>query len=139
LARLRFELAVQLGAVAHQACQVAAAAQLADEARRMPGRTMRELQALQHDNVFHAALCQVVGDAAADDAATDDDDAGVGGQGHGAVVLVIVLRLPRHAMHTTWRVAKRAPRIELCSAAGVAPLRGSGEAASGVVHLFRHA
>jgi hypothetical protein len=76
---LGLELAVQLGAVAHQARQVAAAAQLPDQARRMPGRAMRELQALEHDDVAHAALGQVVGDAAADDPATDDDDAAGGG------------------------------------------------------------
>src|SRR5262249_9403572 len=76
LAGLAFELAVKLGRIAHQSCEIAAAAQLAYQSRRVPCRAMRELQALEQHNVALAAFCEVVRDAAADDAAADDDDAG---------------------------------------------------------------
>ena len=82
LARFGFELAVELGGVAHEARQVAAAAQLSDQSRGVPRRAVRQLQALQQHHVALAALGEVVGDAAADRAAADDDDAGGGGDVH---------------------------------------------------------
>jgi hypothetical protein len=74
LARFGFELAVQLRAVAHQAREIAAAAKLPDQSRRVPRRAVRELQALEQHDVANAALREVIRDAAADDAAADDDD-----------------------------------------------------------------
>ena len=82
----RLQRSVQLGAIAHQARQVAAAAQLPDQPGRMPRGAVRELQTFQQHDVAHAALGQMVGDAAADDPAADDDDAGLCGQIHGHVI-----------------------------------------------------
>ena len=81
LAGLCLQRSVQLGAIAHQARQVAAAAQLPDQPRRVPRGAVRQLQPLQQHDVAHAALGEMVGDAAADDPAADDDDARLGGQG----------------------------------------------------------
>jgi hypothetical protein len=86
LSRLRFEPRVELRRIAHEACEVAAAAQLADQARGVPGRAVGERKALEEDDVALAALGEVIGDAAADGAAADDDDAGGGGNGHPAIV-----------------------------------------------------
>jgi hypothetical protein len=49
----------------------------------MPGGTGGELLALEQQHVLPAELGQVIGERAADDAAADDDDLGVGGElGH---------------------------------------------------------
>ena len=80
LARLRLETLVEHGAVAGQAREVVAGAQLADEPRRVPGGAAGQLAPLEQDDVAPAELGQVIGDAAADDAAADDDDARVGGK-----------------------------------------------------------
>ncbi len=82
LSGLRLELAVELGGVAHEAREIAAAAQLSDQSRRVPGGAVRQLQAFQQEHVALAALGEVIGDAAADDPAADDDDAAFSGQGH---------------------------------------------------------
>jgi hypothetical protein len=82
LSGLGFELSVELGAVTHQLRQVAARAQLPDEARCVPRRAMRQLPPLDHQHVAHTALREVIGDAAADDAAADDGDAAGSGNGH---------------------------------------------------------
>src|SRR5205814_5266097 len=73
---LGFELPVQLGAVPHETRQIAATAELADQSGRMPRGAMCELQALEQQHVPFAALGEVIRDAAPDDAAADDDDAG---------------------------------------------------------------
>ena len=72
---LGLELAVQFGRVTHEARQIAAAAQLPDQSRGVPGRAVRQLQPLQQHDVALAALGQVIRDAAANGAAADDDDA----------------------------------------------------------------
>ena len=51
-----------------------------DEARRVPGRAGGELVLLQHDHVRAVVAREVIGGRAADDAAADDDDLGVGGK-----------------------------------------------------------
>ncbi|MNY71813.1 hypothetical protein D3C86_2102410 [compost metagenome] len=51
------------------------AAQLPDEARRMPGGAAAELALLEQHDVGPAEFCQMISDRAADDAAADDDDA----------------------------------------------------------------
>ncbi len=82
LAGLGLELAVELGAVLHQAGEVALAAQLADQARGMPGRAVRQPALLQHQHVLLAELAQVVGDRAAHRTAADHDDAGLAWKAH---------------------------------------------------------
>ena len=47
-----------------------------DEPGGVPGGARGELVPLQQEDVAHAERGQVVGDAAADDATTDDDDVG---------------------------------------------------------------
>ena len=71
------------GRIFRQFGQVARGAQLADEARRMPGGAGRQLLPLQHHDIGDAILGQVIGNRAADNAAADDDDIGAGGQGLG--------------------------------------------------------
>jgi len=51
-------------------------AKLADEPRRVEGRTARQLTPVEHEDVVAPGDRQVVRDAAAGDAAADDDDAG---------------------------------------------------------------
>jgi len=71
-----------------EARQVQRGTELADEPRRVPGGAAGELVALQQQHLRGAALRQVVGQRAADDAAADDDDARAVGQGlHGAALL----------------------------------------------------
>ena len=77
-AGLGLEPRVQVGAVADEPRHRARAAQTADEPGGVPGRAARELLALEQDDVAPAELDEVIGDAAAGDAATDDDDAGLG-------------------------------------------------------------
>ena len=67
----------QVGRVLRQPGQVARRPQLADQAGGMPRRATCQLPALQQHHVRAAALGEVVGDAAPDDAAADDDDSGV--------------------------------------------------------------
>ncbi len=75
---LGFEPRVQLGAVADQARHVRMRAKLADEARRVPRRAARKPTLFQHRDIAPAELGQMIGDRAPDDAAADDDDAGLG-------------------------------------------------------------
>src|SRR5438552_283933 len=79
---LGLELAVELGGVTHEPRQIAAAAQLADQAGSVPRRAVRELQPLEQHDIALAALGEVIGDAAADHAAADDDDAAPTGDCH---------------------------------------------------------
>ena len=58
-------------------------AQLADEPGRVPGGAAGQPLALEQHDVAPAELGQVIGDRGADDAAADDDDARMGGQGRG--------------------------------------------------------
>src|SRR5579885_2310143 len=74
LAGLRLERAVELDAVAAHAGHGAGGPHLADQARRVPGRAARDPALLQHQHVALAELRQVIGEAASDDAAADDDD-----------------------------------------------------------------
>ena len=82
LPRLGLERAVELGGVLGELRQVARGAQLADETRRVPGRTAGELLAFEQDDIGDADLRQVVGDRAAGHAAADDDHVRMAGQGH---------------------------------------------------------
>ena len=49
-------------------------AQLSDEARRMPGRTVGDLGLFQHQNIALAHPREVIGNGATDGASPDDDD-----------------------------------------------------------------
>ena len=75
-ARLCFQPLVQLAGVLHQPGAVLRGAQLADQAGRVPGGAAGQLPLLEQQHVGPAQLGQVVGDAGADHAAADDDDAG---------------------------------------------------------------
>ena len=75
LAGFRFQRSIELGTIAHKPGQVGTAAQLANQPRGVPCGAVRELQPLEQHDVAHTALGQMVGDAAADDPAADDDDA----------------------------------------------------------------
>jgi len=77
LSRLRFELLVEHGAVAREAGEVVAGAELADEARRMPRGAAGEVATLEEHDVAPPELRQVIRDAASDDPASDDDGARV--------------------------------------------------------------
>ena len=79
-ARLGLELAVETGGVLHQAGPGLGRPQLAEEARRVPGRAARELALLEQDDVGPAQAGQVVRGRGPDDAAADDHDAGAVGQ-----------------------------------------------------------
>ena len=73
----------QRGGVFGEFREVAGGAELADEARRMPGGARRQLLSLQHHHIGDAFLGQVIGHRTADNAAADDDDVGTLGQGLG--------------------------------------------------------
>ena len=74
---------VELGRIAGELGHVRTGAELTDETGGVPGGAGGELLAFKQDHVFPAELGQMVGDGAADDAAADDDDAGLGGKvGH---------------------------------------------------------
>ena len=66
---------VEVGRVLHEAGAALGRPQLADQAGRVPRRAARQLALLEEQDVGLAGLGQVVGDARADDAAADDDDA----------------------------------------------------------------
>ena len=80
-AGLCLEPLVQLAGVLHQPGAVLRGPQLADQAGRVPGGAAGQLPLLEQQHVGPAQLGQVVGDAGADHAAPDDDDAGPGGEG----------------------------------------------------------
>jgi len=75
LAGLGLEPAVHLDGLFEHARGVARRSQLADESGRMPRRAVGELVLFEQHDVGLAVLRQPVGNAAAEDAATDDDDA----------------------------------------------------------------
>ena len=77
---LGLEFGVQLRRVLHQPGATLRRAQLADQPRRMPGRSRGQLTLLEQHDIGFAELGQVVGDAGADDAAADDDDPGAVGK-----------------------------------------------------------
>src|SRR5436309_1091935 len=75
LARLGLEAAVEIDAVANKLGQIARGAELAHEAGGVPRGPSREAPLLEHDHVTPPQRGQVIGDAGADDATADDDDA----------------------------------------------------------------
>ena len=48
----------------------------------MPGGAGRQLALLEQNDIGLVVLGEVIGRGTADDAAADDDDLGMGGQGH---------------------------------------------------------
>ena len=77
----RFQRRIQLDAVAAHARLVAIGAQLPDQAGCMPGGAAGELALFQQHDVRAAQLGEVVGGAAAGDAAANDDHLGMGWNG----------------------------------------------------------
>ena len=73
---LGLELLVELRRVLDEPGAALRRAQLSHEPGRMPGGAGRELPLLEQHHIGPAEVGQVVGDAGADDAAADDDDAG---------------------------------------------------------------
>ena len=80
-AGLGLQLDVEVGRIFRQPRHVLRAAQLADQAGRMPGGAAGQLLALEQHDVGPAELGQVIGDRTAGDAAADDDGACFGGNG----------------------------------------------------------
>ena len=78
---LLLEPGVEVGGVLHEARACLGGTQLADQARRVPGRAAGEGALLEQDDIGPAEVSQVVGDRRADDSAADDDHAGPVGQG----------------------------------------------------------
>ena len=74
LARLRLEPLVEIGAVLREPREVLRRAKLADEPGRVPGRATGDVAPLQQEHVAPAQLREVVGDAAAGDAAANHHD-----------------------------------------------------------------
>jgi len=70
--------------VGRQPRQAVAGLQLRDQPRGVPGGATGELALLEHQHVGDPASSQVVGDAAADDAAADHHHLRAFGQFHGA-------------------------------------------------------
>jgi len=73
-AGLGFEGVVDRDRLLQHARQVPRGAELADDAGGVPGGALGETALLDQQHVFLAPAREVVGDAAADDAAADDDD-----------------------------------------------------------------
>ena len=71
------DLLVQLDRVLLEPGDVRVAVERVHPARGVPGRAGRQLAPLQQDDVGPARLREVVQDAGADDAPTDDDDLGI--------------------------------------------------------------
>ena len=80
MAGLGLKPAVELGAVLGDLDEGPRTAELGDEAGGVPGRAAGQLAPLEDHYVSTAQLRQVVGDAAADDSASDDDDLGTVGK-----------------------------------------------------------
>src|SRR3989442_14221462 len=74
---LVFQGPVELDRVHHHPGQAERAAQLADQACRVEGRTARDAGALDQDRVGPAEAREPVDDGSAADTTTDDDGAGV--------------------------------------------------------------
>src|SRR5689334_13455308 len=81
MASLLFQRSVQLGAVLVDLRHGIGRAQAPDESRRVPGGAAGQLVLLQQQDVLPAQLGEVIGDAAADDTAADDNDFGLRGNG----------------------------------------------------------
>ena len=97
----RLQHAVQLGAVLDQPGHVVVGPELPDQARRVPRGAAAQASLFEHHHVVPAQLGQVVGDAAADDAAADDHGARLGRQ--------ILFHVPCLAPNSTFRVRGRYP------------------------------
>ena len=81
LAGLGLEPGVEIARVlAHLRRGLGGRAEGHHEPRRVPGGARGEAIALEEDDVLPAHVAEVIGDGAADDAATDDDDAGALGK-----------------------------------------------------------
>jgi hypothetical protein len=87
-----------------------------DQARCVPRGARRELVALEQDHVGPAALGQVVGHVAADDAAADDDHSGGGRQG-------IALDVPGRSRASSW---SGEPSLQRATLVGAKPRHGTG-------------
>ena len=74
LAGQELELAIEPDGVGLQPCHGGVGVQGVDGSRRMPARAGGQVLALAEDHVLPAATCQMIENAAADDAATDDHD-----------------------------------------------------------------
>ena len=72
LAGLCLQRLVEADGIARELGQRRGRAELVDEARRVPRGAAGEMPALEEDHVAPPELGQVIGDAAADDAAADD-------------------------------------------------------------------
>ena len=78
---LLFQTRIEIARVAsHPERRVVVITGAGDQACGVPGGPRRELVLLDQEDVADAELGQVVGNGAADDAATDDDDACTGRQ-----------------------------------------------------------
>ena len=75
--RLLLEAVEHGDGVLHQAREVALAAELADEAGRVPRRAVGEPALLGQQHVAGAGPAQMIGERGADDPAPDDEDAAV--------------------------------------------------------------
>ena len=85
LAGLAAQLGVEADRVHHHPRQADRRAQLADEARRVPGRAGREVVLLDEHDVLPAEPREVVGDAAAADASADHDGPGLAPHGRSSI------------------------------------------------------
>ena len=77
LAGFRFQIAVQVQRVFRQVGLALRRAQLCHQARGMPSRAAGDLALLQQHGVRPAEFGEMIGDTAPDDAAANDDGAGV--------------------------------------------------------------
>ena len=80
LAGLALDAPIELDSVARHAPEHVAGGGVGDLAGRVPGRAGAQFGFLQQDHVHPSLAGEVVGERAPEDAAADDDDAGVIGQ-----------------------------------------------------------
>ena len=80
---LGLKVAVEFGGVLRQTRHVLVGPELTDQTGGVPGRAAGQPLPLQKHDILPAALCQMISDRTARDAATDDDHAGFVGQRHG--------------------------------------------------------
>src|SRR5262249_20327415 len=86
--RFVFQTAVELDRVLEELGDAGGAAELSDEARGVVRGSARQLAALEHHDVLPPELRQMVGGAAPNDAASDDDGSRMAGEGaHAHAVL----------------------------------------------------
>ena len=84
---LSLQRGIQLDAVLAHRRHVAVGPHLPDQAGGVPGGAAGELALLQQQHVGLAGFGQVVSGGTTGNAATDNDDFGMGGKGHGGVLL----------------------------------------------------